>query len=331
MAAVAMTATASQAAVGNAAFGTGMRRRLSRVAVPRWVAAGAGVAVVLSLAAGCGGGAPGPASGPLPGPLPDPGWPGPPGAGDAAGEGSAADAGLVRSAASRTAAVATATYRLEVFLAEPLGPVPLVQVDGETDLAGQRSGLVIRQWLTPGSVAAAPDGDPTEVVIDDDTVYLRSPALGEVAGTGDRWLALRDNGGSSPGASAPQSVSGLLAALAGVGVAAANGSGEVAGVGVDWFVVDLDGQPGAEPGNGSPAPIGAFVPAGGAAVVGVDDGGFVRLVELEVRDPLGPPGPEAAAPSGRATPPTVLRLVLSELGGPVEVRVPGDGEVVAVP
>jgi len=297
-----------------------------------WVVrAGVGAAVVL-VVAGCGA----EVAGPLQGHSPAPGWTDAPLARDVAGGGSAEDAELVRLAAGRTASVATAAYRLEVFLAEGEDPVPLVQVDGETDLAGRRSALVIRQWLTPGSVVAAPDGDPTEVIIDPDTVYLRSAALGEVAGTGDRWLALRDGGGSPAGASAPESVSDLLRVLVGVDAAVGDGAGEVAGVGVNWFVVDL-GAGGTGTGAGqenvppSPSPFGGFVPSGSTAVVGVDDGGFVRLVELGVRDPLGSPGGDADAPPGGVVPPMVLRLVFNELDGPVEVRVPADGEVVALP
>lgn len=212
------------------------------------------------------------------------------------GEVDATDVARIRDAAVRTGEVRRTRFVIRLGdTDEPVLPAAL-ELDGIVDLDGRRSLMSLRQW---------PDTDrPLEVMVDGDTMFLKSLPLAEVMGSGDAWvrLELPDGGGPTPGM-----LSGLLALVAGAIEARSGGAVDVDGRQAEQWqvVVDPDGVAGVE--SSPVAPAGAPPEAGGPLdidpllVVAVDADGFITRVmaaiagsSLAITLTLGPATDEVA-------------------------------------
>lgn len=238
--------------------------------------------VVVGCATGAGGGVPVAPSGTTVVDRSPPAGPGAGagGAGVAGGDplGGDGDAGVVRAAASRTAALGQLGYVLTVSQPGAGSAVPVLAVTGAVDRGVGRHSLVVRQWVAGGG--APPE--TSDVVVDGDAVYLRSPVVSRLAAPGAparTWLRVVGGPAMVPGASSvdgPAAVTGVLELVATAQSAAPGVGDTVAGVAVRRHRVVLAGA-GTAPGR-----VGVWQVVDGAAVVWVDDAGLLRAAEVVV-------------------------------------------------
>lgn len=196
------------------------------------------------------------------------------------------------------------------------------------------------------------------MVVDGSWLYIRSEALGQVAGTGSSWLRMSTGPNDQP---TPTAVTGLFALL-GLAVSADVGVADtVSGAPAQRFRVRLAGtspaagpdpaagrvdagrvdagqiDPGAARVDGgaaqsAPGDLGGFVVIGDWVLVWVGDDGLVRAIEAVVQDP-GSGSQSGSLPASGPGPGgsrLVMRYELVEIGGVVDIAVPSAAGVVDV-
>lgn len=259
---------------------------------------------------------------------------------DSAPEAAPTDSSAARSArfaqAARTTAEAT-TRRFEVtFEATGAdGEVRTITTDGAIDLEARRSRSATR--AEPAGRLSATDGLISEMVVIDGVVYTRLPGLGDRAADG-RWIradlgaaaeALGFDAGAAPTPEPtegdPSGADRLLDLLGDLGGDVVEvGTDEVRGVSTRRYAAELtlEGVLASQPdlegfAAGLDAPRWDVAPI--PVDVWIDDEGLVRRVQLVV-----------AAGSGADAIEVRQTVELWDVGEPVEIEVPAEGEVIDV-
>jgi len=233
---------------------------------------------------------------------------------------------FVQDSADRTDAVETFAFALSVDVRETAGgdEVTVLAADGVVDDAsGQASLSATFAGLDAlGGGAGGLDGmlgslgEPTEMVVDGSTLYVRGGVVGVLTGDGTGWVSLPAMDGQAMGMGlSADAASEVVAMLGDAGDVTELGVEVVDGVDATHLRVDVDEKE-----------IARRLPVGGGAVevgdlvatvdVWIGSDGIVRRMVVEAGD-------------GAGAPQFVLRLDLRDLGDPVEVVVPDAANVTA--